>query len=291
MSMKFNIKRFIIINLGVIVMAIGLYYFLIPENLAVGGVTGLAMVINNLFPSIPIGVIMIISNIILFILAFLIIGKEFGGYTIYSSFLLSGVIYVFEVLTPMDKPIIDDIMINLIYGIIIQGIGMGIIFYQNSSTGGTDIVAKIISKFIHLDIGKALLISDFVITILAGLTFGPRLGLYALLGVIINAYVIDNVIAGFNTRMNIMIISDKSEEINSFIINEIQRGTTLYFADGGFSRTQKVIINTIVGKKQYIKIKNFAQEIDPRAFITVGFVREALGEGFNIEPFTEESVG
>lgn len=279
--MRINIKRFILINLGITIMALGLYYFLIPAKLAVGGVTGLAMVINKVVPSIPIGVLMIISNIILFTLAFLIIGKDFGAYTIFSSFLLSGGIYILEIISPMNKPIIDDLMINLIYGIIIQGIGMAIIFYQNSSTGGTDIVAKIINKFFHLEIGKALLISDFIITVLAGLIFGVKLGLYALLGVAINAYVIDNVIAGFNTKMNIVIISNKSKEINNYIIDEIKRGTTLYFADGGFSKNKKTIISTIVERKQYIRIKNFVQHIDPNAFISVGFVHEVLGEGFS----------
>jgi uncharacterized membrane-anchored protein YitT (DUF2179 family) len=116
---------------------------------------------------------------------------------------------------------------------------------------------------------------------LAGLTFGLKLGLYALLGVIINAYVVDNLISKFNMKMNIIIISDKSEDINNYIINEIERGTTLYYADGGFSKNKKTIINTIVEKKQYIKIKNYSQYIDSNVFITVGFVNEVLGEGFN----------
>lgn len=279
--MKFNIKKFILINTGILIMAIGLYFFLIPANLAVGGVTGLAMVINKVFPIIPIGIVMTLANIILFTLGFLIIGKEFGGYTIYSSFLLSGAIYILEIIIPINGAIIDDLLINLIYGIIIQGIGMGIIFYQNSSTGGTDVVAKIINKFLHLDIGKALLLADFVITIFAGLTFGPKLGLYALLGVIANAYVIDNVIAGFNKKMNIMIISNKNKEINKYIIKNIKRGTTLYSADGGYSRRNKIIINTVVNRKEYIKIKGYVKDIDPDAFITVGFVHEVLGEGFN----------
>ncbi|NBI05527.1 YitT family protein [Senegalia massiliensis] len=279
--MKFNIKKFILINTGILIMAIGLYFFLIPANLAVGGVTGLAMVINKVFPIIPIGIVMTLANIILFTLGFLIIGKEFGGYTIYSSFLLSGAIYILEIIIPINGAIIDDLLINLIYGIIIQGIGMGIIFYQNSSTGGTDVVAKIINKFLHLDIGKALLLADFVITIFAGLTFGPKLGLYALLGVIANAYVIDNVIAGFNKKMNIMIISNKNKEINKYIIENIKRGTTLYSADGGYSRRNKIIINTVVNRKEYIKIKGYVKDIDPDAFITVGFVHEVLGEGFN----------
>ncbi|MGO1819880.1 MAG: YitT family protein, partial [Senegalia sp. (in: firmicutes)] len=225
--MKFDIKKFILINIGVLIMALGVYIFLIPANLAVGGVTGFAMVINKVFPILPIGIVMTVANVLLFILGFIFIGKEFGGYTIYSSFLLSGVIYILEIIIPIKDPIIDDLLINLVYGIIIQGMGMGIIFYQHSSTGGTDVIAKIINKFFHLDIGKALLLADFFITVFAGFIFGPKLGLYALLGVVANAYVIDNVIAGFNTKMNITINSNKTEEINQYIIHEIDRGTTL----------------------------------------------------------------
>lgn len=281
--MKINFKKFMLINFGVFIMALGLYYFLLPENLAVGGAIGIAMVINNIFKFIPIGIIMGIVNIFLFILAFLVIGKDFGGYTIYSSFLLSGIIYLLEIITPLESPIIDDLTINLIYGIIIQGIGMAIIFSQNASTGGTDIIAKIINKFTHLNIGKALLLSDFIIIVFATFSFGLKLGLYALLGLIINAYVIDNMIASFNERLNVIIISDKSNEINDYIINEIKRGTTIYVANGGFSRSEKTIISTVVGKRQYIKIKNYAQGIDSNVFITMGLVNEVLGEGFSFD--------
>lgn len=280
--MKINFKRFIMINLGIIIMALGLYYFLLPENLAVGGAIGIAMIINNIFEFMPIGIIMGIVNVFLFILAFLVIGRDFGGYTIYASFLLSAIIYLLEIITPLKAPITEDLLINLIYGIIIQGIGMAIIFSQNASTGGTDIIAKIINKFTHLDIGKALLLSDFAIILMATFTFGLKLGLYALLGLIINAYVIDNIIARFNEKLNIIIISDKSKEINEYIINEIQRGTTIYTANGGFSRNEKTIISTVVGKGQYIRIKNYAQSIDPGVFITMGLVNEVLGEGFNL---------
>ncbi|WP_350343156.1 YitT family protein [Proteinivorax tanatarense] len=279
--MRSDLKRFALINLGVLVMAIGLYYFLIPADLAVGGVTGLAMVINNAFPVIPIGVVMIVSNLILFTLAFIIIGRDFGGYTIYASFLLSIMIYLFEVITPMEKALVEDLMVNLIYGILIQGVGMAIIFYQNASTGGTDIVAKIINKYFHLEIGKALLLSDFIIVFLAGISFGATLGMYAMLGVILNAFVIDNVIQGINKKMNIYIISNKSLQINDFIINTLDRGCTVYYADGGFSKGKKEIINTVVNKKEYVKIKKFVNNVDPKAFITVGVVHEVTGEGFS----------
>lgn len=280
--MNNKINRFLLISLGVLIMAIGLYYFLIPAKLAVGGVTGLAMVINKILPKIPIGFLMTMFNIILFIMGFLIIGKEFGGYTVYASFLLSGTISLMEKISPLNKPIVDDLMLSLIYGIVIQGIGMGIIFHQNSSTGGTDIVAKIINKLTHLNMGKALLLSDFIITVLAMITFGTELGLYALLGVVINAYVIDNVIAGFNSKVNMMIISIENKEINKYIIKELERGTTLYTAQGGFSNDDKIIINTIVGRKEYIKIKKYVKTVDSQAFIIVGFVNEVFGEGFTI---------
>ena len=270
-------KRFFKINFGVFIMAVGLYVFLIPQDLAVGGVTGLAMVVNNFFPIISVGLVMIIANIVLFILAFIVIGKDFGGYTIYSSLLLSGMIYLFEMAYPISQPLVDDLMINLIYGVIIQGIGMGIIFYENASTGGTDIIAKIITKFVNMEIGKALLLADFLIVMFAGISFGLTLGLYALLGVIVNAGVIDNVIAGLNRKMQLLIITDKTDEINEYIINEIQRGTTLYTGKGGFSGAEKVIISTIVSKREYIKIKQYSRAMDDNVFISIGFVNEVLG--------------
>jgi len=270
-------KRFLKINFGVFIMAVGLYVFLIPQDLAVGGVTGLAMVVNNFFPIISVGLVMIIANIVLFILAFIVIGKDFGGYTIYSSLLLSGMIYLFEMVYPISQPLVDDLMINLIYGVIIQGIGMGIIFYENASTGGTDIIAKIITKFVNMEIGKALLLVDFLIVMFAGISFGLTLGLYALLGVIVNAGVIDNVIAGLNRKMQLLIITDKTDEINEYIINEIQRGTTLYTGKGGFSGAEKVIISTIVSKREYIKIKQYSRAMDDNVFISIGFVNEVLG--------------
>lgn len=268
------------ITLGTVILLIGLYFFLMPSNLAIGGVSGFAMVMNRFFPVLPVGAIMLIMNIILFILAFLIIGKEFGGYTIYSSLLLSGLIYLLEKVHPMPLPLVDDILLNLVFGIVISGIGMGVIFYQNASTGGTDIIAKIINKFAHIDIGKSLLASDFIITVLAGIAFGPRLGMYAVIGIAMNALVIDNIIAGFNTKLNMMIISEKYEEINRFILEEVQRGTTLYHAEGGHSRDKKTIVNTIVSKREYIRIKTYVKALDSRAFISLNFVSEVLGEGF-----------
>ena len=281
--MKFDFKRFLFINLGLIILACGLYFFLLPSNLAVGGATGLAMVISNLIPSISYGLLLGVINIFLFILAFIFLGKEFGGYTLYSSFALSGILGVLEYLAPMTAPFTDDLFINLIFGILIAGVGMGIVFNNNASTGGTDIVAKIINKYFRIDMGKSLLIPDFFITLFAGFVFGPRLGMYSLLGVVINSFVIDRMISGFNVKINMMIISNEFDAINKYIIDELNRGTTIYHATGGYSNEDKRIINTIVERSEYIKIRDFVKDIDKRAFVSISHITEVEGEWFTFD--------
>lgn len=275
-----NVKRFLTITFGLLIMSFGLHFFLFPANLASGGLSGLALLINAVVPGIPIGIVMLIGNILLFILAFIMIGPEFGGYTIYSSLMLSAMISVLEKIWPMSGPAVDDILLNLTFGTLIPAIGMGIIFYQNSSTGGTDILAKILSRKTSLDIGKALLVVDFFIVLGAISIFGLRLGLYALIGVILNSFVIDYVITGFTTRIYITIISENWEPINRYIIDEISRGTTLYVAEGGYQHAPKRVIHTITSKREYISIRSFIKNVDPNALVSTHFEHEVFGEGF-----------
>lgn len=279
--MNKNLKQFLMINFGLIIMAVGLHFFLIASDLATGGVTGLAMVINHYFQFLPIGGIMLAFNVLLFILAYLMIGKEFTGYTLYCSFALSGMIYLLDVLFPMSEPIVPEILLNLIFGILIQGIGMGIVFYQNASTGGTDIIAKIINKYTHMEIGMALLISDMVVVLLAGMAFGFSLGLWALLGIMINGIVIDRVIAGFEMKLNVMIITCESESVNRYIIDVLDRTTTIFKAQGGYTGSERHVIQVLLDKRQYIKLKQYIRNVDRNAFISVTFTHEVLGEGFN----------
>ncbi|WP_051350735.1 YitT family protein [Caloramator sp. ALD01] len=278
--MKKAIKEYILITLGIFLVAVGIYYFLVPSNLAAGGVSGLAIVINKFFPSIPVGLLMLGMNIILFIIAFIVIGSNFGAKTIYSSLGLSGMIWLLEKLYPISQPIVDDLFLQLLFGILISGIGMGIVFNQNASTGGTDIIAKIINKFFHIDIGKSLLLSDFLITLAAGLTFGPKIGMYALLGVVINGLVIDNVIQGLNVCKQVTIISSKSEQIKKYIIEELGRGVTIFDGRGAFTGEKKEVLMTIISRKEFIKLREYIKELDKRAFISVSNVHEVLGEGF-----------
>ncbi|GFR35670.1 YitT family protein [Thermobrachium celere] len=278
--MKKAVKEYVLITLGIFLVAVGIYYFLVPSDLAAGGVSGLAIVINKFFPAIPVGLLMLGMNIVLFIIAFIVIGSNFGAKTIYSSLGLSAMIWCLEKIYPISQPIVDDLLLQLLFGILISGIGMGIVFNQNASTGGTDIIAKIINKFFHIDIGKSLLLSDFLITLAAGLTFGPKIGMYALLGVVINGLVIDNVIQGLNVCKQVTIISEKSEEIKKYIIEELGRGVTIYDGRGAYTGEKKEVLMTIISRKEFIRLREYIKELDKRAFISVSNVHEVLGEGF-----------
>jgi len=278
--MKKILKEYILITIGIALVAAGFYFFLVPNDLAVGGVSGLAMIINWYIPGLSIGGIMLVLNVILFIVGFIFIGSSFGVKTIYSSLGLSGMIWALEKLFPMSGSITNDLFLELIFGILIGAVGMGMVFNQNASTGGTDIIAKILNKYFHLDIGKALLIADFFVTMLAGIAFGPKIGMYALLGVIINGFTIDAVIAGMNICKKIEVVSSKGEEVKKFIIEELGRGATLYAAKGAYTNEEKEIITTVLDKKQFIKLKIYIKEIDEKAFIITYNVHEILGEGF-----------
>lgn len=277
------IKTFLKINLGILIAASGLYFFLIPSSLAVGGVTGFAVVVNQVVPSLSIGLIMLLTNAVLITLAFFTLGKRFGGYTIYNSLALSGLISLFEVIFPLEGPIVEDLFLMLIYGITIQAVGLAIVFNQDASTGGTDIIAAIINKYFHIDIGKALFLADFLVAASATYVLGIRLGLYAFLGSILNSTIIDKVISGFNTRIKMVVISKEHEKIKDYITRDIKRGVTVLYGEGGYSKESRRVINTILSRREYVHVKNKIKEIDQNAFIWTSVVSEVFGEGFKLE--------
>lgn len=282
--MKLNkkiVKEFIFITIGLIFVASGLYFFLVPNELAAGGVSGLAIVINKYIPKLSVPVIMLATDAVLYVLGFIFIGKSFGVKSLYCSILLPTFMTILGVIFPLSKPLVNDLFLNLVFGILIGAVGMGIIFNQNSSTGGTDIVAKILNKYLNLEIGKALLITDFIITLFALFTFGPLIGMYSLLGVVMNGFIVDYIIEGFNILKKVEIVSNKGDEIKRFIMEDLDRGATLYYAKGAYTLENKEVITTVLDKKEFIKLKNFIKEIDPQAFVMIYNVHETLGNGFN----------
>ncbi|QAA33304.1 YitT family protein [Clostridium manihotivorum] len=278
--MKNKIKDFILLFIGSVLVAVGTYFFLAPNKIAAGGISGAAIIINNLIPKLPIGGLMMSMEVVLFLLGIIIIGPFFGGKTIFCSFSISGLILIFEELFPKVQPINNDILVQLIFGVLICGVGMGIVFNQNASTGGTDIIAKIINKYFNISIGNSLLAADIIVTVAATSVFGLNVGIYSILGVIINCTLIDKVINTLNTYKQVAIISSEGEEIKRYIMDVLERSATIYYAKGAYNNNESEVITTILSRKQFQQLKQFIADIDDRAFITINEVNEVLGEGF-----------
>jgi len=275
---------FLLINIGILLVAAEIVIFKIPNNFVTGGVSGIAIIINGILPSLPVGMVMLIINIMLLIIGILYVGFEFGVKTIYSTIVLSLVVWFFEKIYPIKEPLTGDTMLELFFAILLLAAGSAILFYQNASSGGTDIIAKIFSKKIHWHIGKALLIVDFFIALFALYVFGFRTGMYSLLGVIIKGFLIDEVIKGLHSSKQIVIISNKAEEIKNFIIMNLQRGVTVYKAVGGNTNIERQVLNTIMNKKEAVRLREYVMQIDNKAFIVVDNVADIYGEGFtNLE--------
>ena len=273
-----KLKEYFLATVGVAIVAFGLEYFFFPLDIAAGGVSGLALAINQLVEINP-SILVFIFNIILFALAFLVIGSSFGAKSIYATVMLSVIMWIFEnFLSP--RAITDNLVLACIFGSAVLAIGTAITFYQNASTGGTSIVAKIINKYFHLPIGQGLLLADCTVTLLAIYSFGVEKGLFGLLCAILIGILVDKFIAGINPVKQVFIITNKEKLIVNFINNEINRGCTILSGKGGYSKENMTVIYTVLSSNQFITLKQFIKLNNPEAFLTVSESTEALGEGF-----------
>lgn len=198
--MKLRIKSHFIMFIGLLLIALEITYIMIPNNLVTGGIGGLAIIIHANLPQVPVGLIMTTLNIILFVIGFIFIGFEFGTKTIVSSLLLSGMVWFLQTFHPIQKPLSDDILLQLILAMCMAAIGIALIFQQNGSTGGTDIIAKILNKYFHLDMGKAVLTSDLLIVLASIFTFNIEIAMYGLLGLFLNGLLIDFVLQNLDRK-------------------------------------------------------------------------------------------
>ncbi|MCP3030199.1 YitT family protein [Halobacillus sp. A1] len=275
-----KLLSFLLMNVGALAVAVNVHFFLSPNNLATGGVSGLSIVMNNVFPGLTLGTIMIMLNIVLFIVGFIFLGFQFGAKTIYASFALSFMVWGLETFFPMQEALSDDLLIQLIIGQIIAASGMAIVFHQGASTGGTDIIAMILNKYFSIEVGKGVLVSDIAIAASSIFIFGPTVGMYAFFGVILNGLVIDYTLQQFDNNKEIVIISRKSEEIQDYIVKNLGRGATVHYAKGAFNQEDKEVITTIMNRKDYSKLKKYMLAVDEKAFITVHSMNEILGQNF-----------
>ena len=274
-----KIKEYALTTLGIVLTAIALEYFFFPNDIAAGGVSGIALVINGV-TGWNISIMVFILNIILFILAFVVLGKGFGGKSIYATVMLS---VVMEIIERVFSPgiLTDNMFLASFFGSALLAMGSAIVFHQGASTGGTSILAAIISKFTSLGVGTSLLLNDSIICLLAINFFGIDKGLFGFFSLILIGLLIDKFIDGFNTCKQVFIITSKAEMVVNFINKDIDRGCTVLNGKGGYTDSEVKIVYTVLSSNQFITLKSFIKENNPEAFITVNDSKEVLGLGFN----------
>lgn len=273
-----KIKEYLLTTIGIALTAIALEYFFFPSDIAAGGVSGIGLVINKLI-GLDTSIVVLVLNILLFILAFLVLGKSFGSKSIYATIMLSVFMWIIEkFFTP--GVLTENMFLASFFGSIILGMGAAIVFHQGASTGGTSIIAAIISKFTPIGIGISVLLTDSFVCILAISIFGVDKGLFGFFSVILIGLVIDKFIDGFNRCKQVFIITSKEKEIVNHIIKNIDRGCTVLNGNGGYTGSDVKIIYTVLNSNQFIALKKHVKEIDPAAFLTVNDSTEVLGEGF-----------
>ena len=277
MDKKKFIKEYGVITLGIFIISMAVYFFMIPSNVIVGSLSGLVIVLANFVP-LPISVMTFILNAVLLVIGFIFIGKEFGAKTVYTSIMLPAFLFIFEKIVPNNKSLTGDILIDTICYILVVSVGLAMLFNANASSGGLDIVAKIVNKYLHVEIGKAMTITGMCVAVSSILVYGTKEVILSILATYVNGIVIDNFIGGFNRRKRVCILSDHYEVVQKFITEELKRGVTLYTAMGGYNKTERIEIVTILTQNEYGKLLEYLHTVDMRAFVTVSTVNEVIGE-------------
>ena len=268
-----TLKDFTIITFGAILAAAGIYFFMLPSNLAIGSASAIGMILNNFIP-LPVSVITLIINIFLLILGFLLIGPEFGIKTVYTAVLLPVSLGIFEILFPAFQSLTKDPLIDVMCYILVVGMAMAILFSHNASSGGVDIIAKIMNKYLRMELGRAGAVAGIVIALASAICYDTKTVVISVLGTYFGGIIVDNFIFGLNIKRRVCVISPKLDEITDFVLHELHSGATLNEILGAYDKTPRKEIITIVDKTEYRRLMDFVRKVDPKAFVTVYAVNE-----------------
>ena len=275
-----EINNFLLVTLGTVLTAVGIYFFKFPNNFSTGGVSGISILLGRLVPFLSPAVTMWAINLILLLVGFLFFGRGFGLMTAYCSMLYSFLTWLFEVIYPMTQPFTDQPFLELCFAMMLPAVGSAILFNCNASSGGTDIVAMILKKYTSLDIGKALLVSDALIAASACFVFGIRTGLFSLLGLVIKAFVVDSVIESINLCKYFSIVTACPDAICDYVIREMNRSSTVIDAVGAYSHEDRKVIMVACRRSEAVKLRHFIKTVDPKAFMFITNTSEIIGKGF-----------
>ena len=274
--------RYLLMSIGILVTAVGVYFFKFPNNFSTGGVSGLSLILGRLFPS-PVltpSVFMLLINAALLVVGLLVLGRSFAFSTVYCSMLLSLSTYAMERLWPLAGPLTDQPFLELCFAVLLPAFGSSILFQLDASSGGTDIIALILKKYTSLNIGGALMAADALITVAALVCFGVKAGLFSILGLLMKSVLVDFVTDSFQTRKCFQIITSDPEPIVSFIMEKLHRGATIEDVHGAYSHEQKTLIITVLGQTQALALRRYIHNTDPHAFMIITRSTEIVGKGF-----------
>lgn len=270
---KQTMKELGVIIGGTAIVAAAVYFFMLPSHVSVGSAAALAMVIGNFIP-LPVSAITAGLNLFLLVIGFLLIGPEFGGKTVFTAMLMPGFMWVFECLFPNFQSITQDPLLDVICYILVVGIGLAFLFSCNASSGGLDIVAKIMNKYLRMDLGQAMSVSGMVVALSSALCYDAKTVVLSVLGTYFGGMVVDHFIFGLNIKRRVCIISPKVDDIVHYILHEIHSGASLNETIGAYENVVHKEIITIVDKQEYKQLMDYVRKVDPKAFITVYSVNE-----------------
>ena len=262
------LKETAILTVAVAIIAAAVYFFLVPSHASVSSISGLGIVLSNFIP-LPLSVITMILNVVLLLIGFVTCGKEFGVKTVYTSVMLPVFLGLFEMLFPNFGSMTDSQELDVLCYILVVSVGLSILFNRNASSGGLDIVAKIMNKYLHMELGKAMSLSGMCVALSAALVYDKKTVVLSILGTYFNGIILDHFIFDNNIKRRVCIITKKEEELRQFIIRDLHSGATIYEATGAYNFEKHNEIITIVDKSEYQKLMKFINELDPKAFITV----------------------
>lgn len=267
------VQDFLVITFGAVLAGAAIFFFMLPSHVAVGSASALGMVLNNFIP-LPVSMITMILNVFLLIIGFLLIGPDFGVKTVYTSLMVPASMGIFEIIFPNFQSLTQDPLIDVLCYILVVGMAMAILFSHNASSGGMDIVAKIISKYMKIDLGKAVSFSGIAVALSSALCYDTKTVVLSVLGTYFGGIMVDHFIFGLNIKRRVCVISPKLDEITEFVLHELHSGATLNEITGAYDRVPKKEIITIVDKNEYRKLMDFVKKVDPKAFVTVYSVNE-----------------
>lgn len=273
MLTKRSLKELPQIIVGLAIVSAAVYFFMLPSHVSVGSASALAMIISNFVP-LPVSAITLIMNIVLLILGYLLIGPEFGGKTLFCAVLMPAMLWVLEMLFPNFQSLTQEPLLDVICYILVVGVGLSMLFSCNASSGGLDIVAKLMNKYLRMDLGQAMSVSGMLVALSSAMVYDKKTVVLSVLGTYFGGLILDHFIFGINIKRKVCIISPKVDQIVEYILHDLHSGCSLYDAIGAYDKITRREINVIVDKQEYRALMDYMKKTDPKAFITVYSVNE-----------------